>query len=100
MKKPTERIIDINEKPKILFMIPKNRNCFYVYTNHWTIYDSRKVWAITSVDHKWKKYSYTYSFGRTKWGVMLYDIPVVDKVDRKINKNTWEVLEYNRDNND
>lgn len=102
MKKPTDRIIDINEKPKMLFFIKKWNNRYYGYTNHWKIYDVIEHGVLYPIEYKgkkhnsnfWLKHSWPRGWG---WWVMRHDIPVVDRIERKINKNTGEVLEYNRD---
>lgn len=89
------RTIDSTKKAEILFLIPKWNHRYYAYTRHWGIYDTRRVPTITNVHYKGKQYAYTYSFGRCPWWVQLYDTPVYKKIDRKVNKDTGEVLDYN-----
>lgn len=102
MKKPTERIIDTNEKPKMQFFIKKWNNKYYWYASNGNIYDVIEHKVLYPIEYKGKKYNSNFwlkhSWPKSRWGgVMRHNIPVVDRIERKINKNTWEVLEYNRD---
>lgn len=95
------RTIDTKKKQEFQFLIAK-KWClarYYLYTSHWKIIDIWKKDLDVGREYKGKKYwrGYYYKGIGMSWILDIYDIPVVTQIDRKINKVTWEVLEYNRE---
>ena len=93
------RTIDTKKKQEFEFMIQKKWPLarYYLYTTHWKIIDIGKINLQVGREYKGKKYRWGYFYkGIGMSGVLdIYDLPVVTQIDRKVNKDTGEVLDYN-----
>jgi len=98
------RTIDTKKKQEFEFLIQKKWPLarYYLYTSHWKIIDIWKKNLDVGREYKGKKYRWGYFYKGIgmSWVLDIYDVPLVQEIDKKINKDTWEVLVYNWDNDE